>query len=242
MKIGYVIAAYFGRRDNSNQKYSNDFLFYIKTHLDLINKFKLDIHKIYVVCTSDLGEATMVHATDYLQHLQNIDDRVSVINRENTGGSYCSWKAALDTDNNECDYMLLLEDDYIIASKKSIEYALEYWNEQPELLYLCQMWTDVPYQGIPNHAAISNGMLNNKLYNKLRTENNINFKLEYGSDKNAMFNNQAQFLEDFRLCGSLIMDIREKYSSLFNGDKELVIEYGNPNGECIFIPIADKFF
>jgi len=242
MKIGYVIAAYFGKRDNCNDGYYHDFLFYIKTHLDLINKFKLDIHKIYVVCTSDLGEATMVHATNYLQHLQNIDDRVSVIHRENTGGSYCSWKAALDADNNECDYMLLLEDDYTIASEKSIEYALEYWEEHTDLLYLCMMWTDVPYQGIPNHAAISPGIINNKLYNKLRTENNIDFTLEYGVGKDNMFKNQATFLEDFRLCGSLIMDIREKYSSLFNGDKELVIEYGNPNGECIFIPIADKFF
>ena len=57
-----------------------------------------------------------------------------------------------------------------------------------------------------------------------------------------MFENQATFLEDYRQEDYLIKDIAEKYSSLFNSDQNKTMEYGNPNGDIIFLPISEKYF
>jgi uncharacterized protein (UPF0218 family) len=39
-----------------------------------------------------------------------------------------------------------------------------------------------------------------------------------------------------------IKDIRKEFSSLFLASQNETIEYGNPNGCIVFLPITEKYF
>jgi hypothetical protein len=244
MKVGYVISAYFGKRTSYHTQYISDKLYYVKIHLEHISKLNTTFEKIYIVCTYD-DSVDKNEIWNALYELIRPYDNIILFQRDNTGGSYCSWYRALEIDNGLCDYVILEEDDYTIYDKNSVEYMLQYFIEQPDLLYLCKYWTNNPYPvnniTVPNHAAMSGGMLNNTLYQELKS-NEIDFTLDYGITKHSIFNNQALFLEQYRKNGNLIMDFKDKYSALFAHTNTNVEEFGNPNGIRLFIPITNKYF
>lgn len=245
MKIGYTIAAYIGKREHVHDKCINDPLFYIKIHLDKIQKSIIKLDKVYIICTfsSDVDKEAI------LEELKNITKNfknIIISDRPNLGGSYCSWHLALTMDLGYCDYILLLEDDYTLYDENSISYLLDYFNEDSDILYLAQLWSKHLYEkdglNIPEHAAISNGIINNKLYYKIKTEKDIDFNLQYGDGYRSMYINQAAFLENYRKEGYKLKHWADKDSSIYKGDKTLLIEYGNENGRKILIPIMEKFF
>ena len=244
MKIGYVISAYFGNRNVTHHNLNVDNLYYIKLQLEYIKKSAVPISNIYIICTFGDGQDNNRILSELEKFTKN-DTSISIYGRENLGGSYCSWKYALDIDNNDSDYMLLLEDDYVIYDSNSINYMLEYFNSNPDLFYLCQFWNESPYNcayynmTIPAHAALSIGMMNNKLYNRFKNEMHIDFKLAYDSGYPAMNANQASFLENYRMHGIKIMDWRDKYSAYYPHSD---IDFGQPTAPAIFQPITNKFF
>jgi UDP-galactopyranose mutase len=244
MKIGYVISAYFGNRNVMHDKLNLDNLYYIKLQLEYIKKSIVPISNVYIICTFDSNQ----NSNSILSQLENLtkeDETISVYSRENLGGSYCSWKFALDIDNGNSDYILLLEDDYVMYDPNSINYLLKYFYNDNDLFYLCQYWNETPYHCgyynniIPAHAALSIGMINNKLYNKYKNENGIDFKLTYESGYPAMNANQASFLENYRSNNIKIMDWRDNYSSYYPHSD---IDFGIVDGPFIFKPIINKFF
>jgi len=244
-KIGYTIAAYFGNRVNYHSQYLIDPLFYIKVQLQYISKLNTRFEKIYIICTFD-DTAEKVNIMNNLYLLVSLlGDNVIVIPRENLGGSYTSWHMALDIDNGYCDYMILEEDDYTIFDVNSVDYMLEYFKIHTDLFYLCTYWTDKPYPVdgvmIPNHAAISNGMLDNKLYQELKSKG-LDFRLEYNIGKECIFRNQASYLEPYRLQGIKMVDFRHEHSAIFSHSPTQETEFGNPLGAKIFVPICDNYF
>jgi len=237
-QIACVTACYFGRRDNNHPAYQQDPLFYLKTHLKYLPK---SIDKIYFICTGQTKKN--------LKILDNLDKsefnrEFEILTKENYGGSYTGWEYVLNKIYKDFDLTILIEDDYIIKSNE--EKLVEYFIEEPNLFYLCQLWSNSPYrignQIIEGHAAISNGVINNLLYKEAK-EKNIHFKLNYAENSNKliMFENQATFLEDYKEKDYLIKDITEKYSSPFNSDSIKVMEYGNHLGDKIFLPITQKY-
>lgn len=246
MKIGYIIPLYFGPRNHIHPKYNDDIFFLIKTQFEYIEKLKNKFDKIYIICTfHDWGSSDNI--INKLKLLLKDYNNVVIEKRENLGGSYCSWKHALNMDNGECDYIFLNEDDHVLFEPNIIGELLQYWDETPELFYLCQYWTDKPYSifhnginySFPNHATMSAGMINNKLYHKLRIENNLDFNVIYDGGYNVMYLNQSMFLEDYRLNNVLIKDWRDKYSSYFPHSD---MDFGNENGLKLLMPIIEKFF
>jgi hypothetical protein len=107
MKIGYVIAAYFGSRNVVHQNTLNDNLYYTKLQLQYIKKSLIKVDSIYIICTFDENQDS-VSILNELKEITNDDNVfIQIQYRENLGGSYCSWKLALDIDDNDCDYILL---------------------------------------------------------------------------------------------------------------------------------------
>lgn len=244
MKIGYVIPAYFGDRNSNHSKLNIDNLFYIKTQLEYINKLTTNISNIYIICTFSENEDKQSILSNLIDITKNYKN-IFTYTRDNLGGSYCSWKTALDIDDGDSDYIILSEDDYVIYDTNSINYMLDYFKDDNELFYLCQFWDKRPYycsyynQIIPEHAALSIGMINNKLYNFYKNTNNIDFKLVYETGYGAMYANQASFLENYRLNNIKITDWTNKYSSYYPHSD---IDYGMKDKPIIFYPIIDKFF
>lgn len=237
MKIGYVIAAYFGSRNVVHQNTLNDNLYYTKLQLQYIKKSLIKVDSIYIICTFDENQDS-VSILNELKEITNDDNVfIQIQYRENLGGSYCSWKLALDIDDNDCDYILLLEDDYVMYDSNSIKYLLDYFDATPDLLYLCQYWMESAHH--PPHAALSIGMINNKLYNKYKIENNIDFRLRYDPGYNVIVDNQINFLEGYRSNGIKIMHFADKYSAYY---PHRDIDFGDKNGPIIFQPIISKYF
>jgi hypothetical protein len=244
MKTSIAIAAYFGNRHGVPKKYINDYLYFLKTHLDSLNKMTNDVHKIYLVCTYDESFVNMDYINSYFYEILENNEKILILNRPNLGGSYAGWHNVLEFDNNESDYMVFVEDDYILKDN-GIQKMLEYYNETPEMIYLCQLWNRERYTkdgvDILEHAQISNGMMNVKLYHELKIKNGLDFTLYLSPGKVAIYNNQASFLEQYRKNGILIRDMKEKYSCVYNNDSTSVINFCNPNGEDVFIPVTDWY-
>lgn len=245
-KIGYIISSYFGKRATCHPNYINDKIFYIKTQLAQISKLNIKLERIYIICTFDDSVNKPKLLSELYQLKQDRND-IILITRENLGGSYCSWDTALNLDMGFCDYIVLVEDDYTISDKTSITDMLEYFNKDSELFYLCQLWVNTPHQTksgitVPNHAGISNGMINNKLYHELKN-NGLKFQVKYEpATYNVMWENQALFLEPYRKNGNLIKDYTDKYKSTFCIAQDTETVQGNLNGTEIFIPIVKNKF
>ena len=247
-KVSIIIAAYFGQRNAFHSKYADDKLFYMKKQLEYCNNISNQLHKIYIPCTFD----DSVDKDKIIQELKTykFNKDFIIYERENIGGSYCSWHTALQIDNGDSDFIILLEDDYLIDSEIVIPAMLNYWNIDPDLLYLCQLWQEETiwhekYQTyLPPHAGMSAGILNNKLYHQLKTEKTLDFNLmytpsnEFSERFSYMVENQKSFLDAYRLAGYKIKDWRKEASSYFPHDD---VDYGKDGGHKMLTPIIEKF-
>ena len=245
MKTSIGIACYFSaNRDRVPDAYVSDYLYFVKTHMQVFEKMGKDLHKIYLVCTYDEPTINMEYINSYLYELMESNPKVVILNRPNLGGSYAGYQNILEFDNNDSDYMIFTEDDYALV-ENSIFNMLEYYKETPEMIYLCTLWNNERYLkdgiDIAGHAQMSGGMLNVKLYNKLKKENNLDFTIFTFPGKTAIYNNQVCFLEDYRKNGILIRDMKESYACVYLNDKDSIINFGNKTAEDIFIPISDWY-
>jgi hypothetical protein len=166
------------------------------------------------------------------------NDIINISFKQNLGGSYTSWKFGLELDNGESDLVFLIEDDYVIYDAKSIDNIVSDFEIDNELFYYCGEWSTIPME-IKNtyiiaHAAISNGIINNKMYHlsqyKFHTVDEITRK--------DLFLNQITFLEPFRLNRYKIKDYKSKYSSMFSHGVNQIEEKGIVKSDIIFYPLT----
>lgn len=246
MNTSIAIACYFSKnRDGVSEGYINDYLYFAKTHMEVFEKIQNQLHKIYFVCTHDESSVDMDYINSYFCELIKINSKIVVLNRPNLGGSYAGWQVVSDFDKNDSDYIVFTEDDYALLDT-SIDDMLEYYKESPNMIYLCQMWSNQSYilkngVSIPGHAAMSNGMLNVKLYNKLKKENNIGFTIFTFPGKIAIYDNQVCFLEEYRKNNILIGNMKERNPCVYSNNRNSVTKFGNKDGNDVFIPITDWY-
>lgn len=240
MKIGYITTPYFGPRGTSHPLCNEDELLYVKKHIEYLQKQTISVEKIYLICTFSEG-ADKTSILNTIHELCKNDSRFIIHERANLGASYASWKYALHLDKGECDYLILTEDDYCLYDERAIELMLEYFQNDKELFYLCQYWNTVPYATkeygvMQSHAAMASGLLDNKKYFNLLRNSGFDFRICYGTTYDSFCDNQAMFLEDYREANLKIRDWRDTYSSYFPNSK---VEYGNPDGLKLMIPLQD---
>jgi GT2 family glycosyltransferase len=245
MKTSIAIACYFsGNRDRVPEGYRNDYLHFVKTHMEVFEKIENQLHKIYFVCTYDESSVDMDYINSYFYELMKLNSKIVILNRPNLGGSYAGWQVVSDFDENESDYIVFTEDDYALVDT-SIDDMLEYYKETPDMIYLCQLWNNERYTkdglDITGHAQMSGGMLNVKLYNKLKKENNIEFTIFTFPGKIAIYNNQVCFLEEYRKNNILIRDMKERNACVYLNDRDSIINFGNKDGRDVFVPITDWY-
>jgi hypothetical protein len=239
-KIGYVTTPYFGSRGTSHPLCESDEILYVRKHIEYLQQQTIQVDKIYLICTfsNDVNKSLIL---EKIEEICKGDSRFIICERENLGASYASWKHALHLDKGDCDYLILTEDDYCLYDEYAIEIMLKYFQDDKELFYLCQYWNPIPYQTekygvIEAHAAMASGLLDNKKYYDLFLEKGFDFRICYDTTYISFCDNQAMFLEDYRSANLKIIDWRDTYSSYFPNSK---IEYGNPDGLKLMIPLQD---
>ena len=223
-KISVICALYIGNRPVQVSNILHDKLYYFNKQLNYLKTYKNKIHKFYFVTTFQDGE----HLIDYKDKLiSHEDDIVKIIIKPNQGGSYTSWKEGLKHDSGDSDLVFLIEDDYVVDSETSINEIVKDFKSSPDLFYYCGLWRQ-------NHASISNGIINNKMYH----ESGLEFQTIDSVERHILFENQLKFLEPFRTKNYIIKDFTKKYNSEFSDGVDKMVQYGIPNGLVIFNPLT----
>lgn len=241
MLLSYCIAAYFGNdRHSPSECLKNEPTFYIKKQIEGLQKCNTSISKIYIVCTF-ANDVDRYEILSILNDFTKKDERIIILTRDNLGGSYCSWQYCLWYDDGYSDYIFLVEDDYILDERDGIDFLFEnYFAKELDIFYLCQYWSKILFENlgvsVAEHAAMSCGIINNKIYDEYRKQCGIDFKLEFEVGYVTMWRNQACFLENHKNAGLKIIDWTKMCSSYFPQHQ---IEYGNPNGRKILKPIQN---
>lgn len=234
-KISVICALYIGDRPVQVSNISDDKLYYFKKQLEYLERYKHRLFKFYFVVTFQ-NEDYYEEYRDILSEYSN--DLINISFKVNLGGSYTSWKFGLDIDGGVSDLVFLIEDDYVIYDEKSIDNILLDFSEYPNLFYYCGEWSTTPMRiknrTIVAHAAISNGIINNKMYHSSPHR----FDVVNEITREDLFLNQITFLEPFRLDGFTIKDYKLKYSSMFSHGVNRIEEKGIPNGYIIFYPLT----
>lgn len=223
-KLSVICALYIGNRPVQVDDIIYDKLYYFKKQLEHLEQYTDKIHKFYFVTTFENNKYKKKY-TDKLLEYQN--NKIYFTFKENVGGSYTSWKSGLKLDNGESDLIFLIEDDYVLYNTESIESIVDDFKRESDLFYYCGLWRD-------NHAAVSNGIINNKMF----IESKLEFDTIDSIDRNTLFINQEKFLEPFRLNNYKIKDYAQKYSSQFSHGVNNIQEFGVKDSSIIFKPLT----
>lgn len=250
MKVSYVIGAYFGERNNVHPACKNDKLWYVEQHINQLKKQTKNIHKIYIVCTfDDFQDKKEILSNLHIRY--DSDSKIIIKYREpNIGGCYFSWKTALHLDNGDSDYIVLIEDDYVLYDVDAIKLMMEYFSSD-DLFYLCMHWTKIPLENfdyvVVEHAAVASGIINNKMYHKLRMELDMDFTVpskinlvEVGQ-YTACCIAQLYLLEEYRKHGLKIRDMCDKYNVFFPHSWAPIQQFGKEDGKKLIVPIDREF-
>lgn len=223
-KISVICALYIGNRPVQVHNLKYDKLYYFGKQLEYLDRYKDKIDKFYFVTTFQDSEQESLYQP-ILQKYSN--EQVQIIVKPNLGGSYTSWSHGLELDNGYSDLVFLIEDDYVIKDTESIDLIISDFQMESDLFYYCGLWRE-------NHASISNGIINNKMYH----QSELKFQTVDSILRQDLFNNQINFLEPFRNKLYKLKDYKSKYSSIFSNGVDTMIEYGVPNGKVIFHPLT----
>lgn len=155
-KVNYMIAAYGGSRRGTNEHYSKDKTYYLKNHLERLEKLKHNLDQITVIVAKD-GECPK-EFNEYINDLRK-DDNYVIIERVSYGQSYGSWSKGFQ-EYREFDYHIFIEDDYVFTQDNFDAIMIEKFERNENCGYLCSL----KYY---NHAAISNGISSKEVLNKV---------------------------------------------------------------------------
>lgn len=230
MKVAYIVAAYFGTRRVQSEAYGLERLSYIKKHLENLSTLNHNISKIFFVINEESRYASETARAKYIiNNYQEIECETIV--RENLGMSYGAWNDVLQRHGCNYDYSFLIEDDYVPVADNFDKKFIQYFNENENLGYACQLWWN--HGGY--HAGIANGVLSMSSYFDAG-----GFDLTQGIGYENGQDNQKAFLNSLVRKGYCVKDVGDRYRNLFLNHRSEIISYGNKDGEDLILPIHES--
>lgn len=249
MTIGYVVACWFDARRNPQEGMQEDPLFNIKQHVEALNTLKHSIEATVFVFNNDGTEAfpwVLRSAQAYIR--ENLKTNFYMIEHDNVGISYGAWEAGMQFLGRNFDYTILLEDDYVPILNNFDRAFIDIGKDDPNVFYVCQLDSLNFKQALPHrHAAISNGVIKNKMYWDVydaRGEG-FNFTPSGGcilGHEGDLTSSQIHYLDNFFEAGYEMKDlVGTDYRVLYNariGFEYTVFTGINVDGIDILMPIV----
>ena len=239
-KIAYISATFFGARDKQGAPYVN---FYAEEYLPRVIANATCIDEIIIPCNVDDNHL------DQYERMESIVERfrgltdipITLFRRENKHYSYGAWNAALREYCDDIDFAFLLEDDYVVckygfdAELLSRYYATQ--KDKDSVLFCASLFirgSAIASSGDYNapHAAISNGLVNVKLFR----DNGNEFCLSPEHTMDGPFL-QSTFLSSFSEKGLSIRNMASEYFMPFLQAESSLLYFGNSAGPVIFSPV-----
>lgn len=234
-----VVAFYLGKRRMEHQEFVKDRLYYLRKQLMFFKENKINgMDLLVIVINSD-----DTNDDDSISKLVNEFDlpcEKLLLIRPNTDGSYGAWHdAVIDIieSRSDIDAVMLIEDDYIPVRTDFLD--LFYVKLKDNVGYVCQYWSS--NLCTPEHASISNGMLDiNKAKEIYKVYDKV-FELINGSRYDDFATNQINFLNLIKTKYKIV-DMKEYRHPFVNGlninGNLNVCFYGNGN-EVLIRPITE---
>jgi hypothetical protein len=232
-KIAYVSATFLGTRANQQKAHN----FYVDDYLPGLFKNATCIDRIIIPCNAEDHHLSHFEEMEkkVAEYQKTTDIPITLFRRPNTHFSYGAWNAALQDYCDDVDFAFLLEDDYVVCKHGFDEEILfRYYSKEVdrESVLFCASWFLSTGWWDLGHAAISNGLINVKLF---RNNGNTFHLDERGSHCGP--HAQSQFLTSFKDKGLSIRNMAAEYCIPFLHPRGRVSYYGNFHGPVVFIPV-----
>jgi hypothetical protein len=249
--INYIIATYSGIIDKRVEYESMVLQMQLKniTHIIKYKKY----HKIYnnikyitVVCPKARGISypNYYQKEKWIKIYEYLDTELKFIDHkgENKNHSYDQWLEGY-LEHPNCDYHLLMEDDYCINFRNYTFdndiiklYQQKFKNN---IGYLTTMVDKLSWTFL--HAAISNGLISRETFETIGNKKDI-LNIFYKNPNN--YPDQIRFSLMFTDINIPLKDIRPEYTSYFwaSHNKKLVSYNKGDTKETIFAPIQMENF
>jgi hypothetical protein len=235
--INYIIAIYIGPNrpyPKYQEKFKNDPMFFVKTHVDFLNKcYDSNIQLATFLFNEDMSDELKQIAIQTINQIKTMN--VEIVFRPNIGFSYGGWNETIKRNINDYDYFFLIEDDYIpINSKFYEDFVTHCTLEYPFVSTLVN-----EYAPGKLHAACSNSIVRADVCKIILERYKELFLVVKSNIANDAYHTQMTFLDLFTSLGYGMRDMTYKYSTPFNCNcytNEIKI-YGNKELPPILVPI-----
>lgn len=239
-EINYIIAFYNGnRRQYGYKTYWKTFL---DSHIDFIKNNMVEIGLVTFIISGSSDNNLSKDDKEMVKYLLSLDlpFNFEIHTRVNNEYSYGGFKEVIKKNYRDYKYSFIIEDDYIPTHPNFMEYFLKKFKDQviyvPSLHENCKNLGskgDSPFIS-QYHAAICNGMINNKFIN-----NNINLLM---GDVDSTFDgygylDQIQFMQKYKEIGYTFDDITDIAHTEFFDINRGMIKYGDITKPLIIKPI-----
>jgi len=239
--IGYIVACWLGvRRNESLGVLNGNAYFNIELHAEALNNLEHSIKEaVFVFNGSDSLPCYKEEVAKAHKILSNVKSptKVTVLYRDNTIGGYGAWQSGLDyfkegkNTNRKIDYTVLVEDDYIPILDNFDSILASYVKDDDKIGYVCQVDSKSANKegecAKHRHAAVSNGLVDNEIYNK------VGFNIGPGTPFST---GQLVYLDYFFESGYEMVDITEDFKVTFCYDATRYTFFGNKDKPDIFFP------
>src|SRR5512147_2935470 len=152
----YVIAAYLGARQRQNPRQQRDKFYYLKRHLDQLNRLRHNLDEILLVLS--INQQTDIELFPQFAK----EHGLSTLIRQNLGYSYGAWSDAFAHYGDRFDRYIFMEDDYLPIPDAFDSKLHELLDIYPRCGYLCGLVTPFPVAGKDDHVyAVTHGSISN---------------------------------------------------------------------------------
>lgn len=235
-KVNYMIATYEAKTSNpsriQNQKLLPDdtLHFHMLSLKELIKTLVLPLTQITIIkpkCTVEKYE-NYYRFDEWNEMFKNENVKIEILEFEYSNlFSYGQWIGCYEKYPN-FDYYILMEDDYVFVKHDFVNILIDLFKQKiPNGCGYMSMWCPTDFYNYPKHAAISNGIIDNKAMSK--------FNLELFK-KNTHDNSQVYFSVYLTNNGVTLCDFMEEYKALFW--ETFLRNFSNDNvTETLIVPI-----
>jgi hypothetical protein len=165
----YIINFYLGDRRCMVEEYSSDKLYFLKTQIELLSKYKTSLSKI--IFSFNIRQEDYPRVSEIFEitpkFIQGIPVEINF--RENFGMSYGAWSDIFGKYKEKYDYYIFNEDDYFFVQDDWDSYLINKFNSFGNCGYLCMVSRDGSYEwcSYKKHAGHSTGISSFEVLNKV---------------------------------------------------------------------------
>jgi hypothetical protein len=233
----YVVTCWSGKRRVVDNRYAKDKCFYLRNHVDFLNKIEHSLNLIVFVINENKQEPD-----EYKRLVFNLPKKIGtadtkIIRRENVGMSYGALSDVWNLYKDSYDYYFTIEDDYQFSVNNFDKIFIKKLEDNKLVGYVSclagKTYADISVgcireKALADLAKINNGVLYPYPSNAKLSHTNYDDVYKYG---------QFNFGVGLRAAGWDIVDLRDRYGCVFKDPPGSTRSFFSHNKKNIVLPI-----